>query len=71
MRLGALIPGVEFMLPLSETSMLRSYLDAGIGLNDAGVEDLKNIEGKTDYDLRTLESTSSLAIIRKDWSSTP
>lgn len=39
-RLGALIPGVEFMLPLSETSMLRPYLDAGIGLNDAGVEDL-------------------------------
>ena len=39
-RLGALIPGFELMLPLSQTSMLRPYLDAGVGLNDAGVEDL-------------------------------
>ena len=39
-RLGALIPGIELMLPLSDTSMLRPYLDAGIGLNDAGLEDL-------------------------------
>ena len=39
-RLGALIPGIEVMVPLSETSMLRPYLDAGIGVNDAGVEDL-------------------------------
>ena len=66
-NLGAIFPGIEFLFKTGDLSMLRPYLDAGIGLNDAGVEDLWAFG----VGLRTLESTSSLAIIRKDWSSTP
>jgi len=29
------VPGIEFILPIGSSSMLRPYLDAGIGTNDA------------------------------------
>lgn len=39
-RLGGLFPGIEFMIPLSDRSMLRPFVDIGLGLSDSRVEEI-------------------------------
>lgn len=37
-RLGGVFPGIEFLLPLSDRSMLRPFMDIGLGFTDTEVE---------------------------------
>ena len=39
-RLGGVFPGIEFLIPLSDRSMLRPFADIGIGLTNAEIEEL-------------------------------
>ena len=40
LRFGGLFPGIEFMIPLSDRSMLRPFADIGIGLTNSEIEEL-------------------------------
>ncbi len=39
-RIGGVIPGIEVLIPLGSRSMLRPYLDLGIGLTNSAIERL-------------------------------
>lgn len=39
-RLGGVFPGIEFLLPLSDRSMLRPFADIGIGLTNTAIDEL-------------------------------
>ncbi len=39
-RLGGLIPGIEFLIPLSSRSMLRPWADVGLGLTNTEIDNL-------------------------------
>lgn len=39
-RLGGVFPGIEFLVPLSDRSMLRPFADIGLGLTNSEVEEL-------------------------------
>ena len=39
-RLGGVFPGIEFLIPLSDRSMLRPFADIGIGLTNAEIEEV-------------------------------
>ncbi len=39
LRFGGIFPGIEFLIPLSPTSMLRPFADLGIGLTDGRIEE--------------------------------
>lgn len=40
LRLGGVFPGLEVLLPLSDRSMLRPFVDIGVGLTNSEVEEL-------------------------------
>ncbi len=40
LRFGGIFPGIEFLIPLSPTSMLRPFADLGLGLTDGNIEEL-------------------------------
>jgi hypothetical protein len=39
-RLGGVFPGIEFLVPLSDRSMLRPFVDIGIGLTSSDIDEL-------------------------------
>jgi hypothetical protein len=39
-RLGGVFPGIEFLVPLSDRSMLRPFADIGVGLTNAEIDEL-------------------------------
>jgi len=39
-RLGGVFPGIEFLVPLSDRSMLRPFVDIGIGLTNTAIDEL-------------------------------
>jgi hypothetical protein len=39
-RLGGLFPGIEFLVPLSDRSMLRPFTDIGFGLTNTEIEEI-------------------------------
>ncbi len=39
-RLGGVFPGIEFLIPLSDRSMLRPFADIGVGLTNSEIEEL-------------------------------
>jgi hypothetical protein len=39
-RLGGVFPGIEFLLPLSDRSMLRPFMDIGIGLTSTEIAEV-------------------------------
>jgi hypothetical protein len=39
-RLGGVFPGIEFLIPLGDRSMLRPFVDIGVGLTNAEIEEL-------------------------------
>lgn len=50
-RLGGVFPGIEFLIPLSDRSMLRPFIDLGIGLTNSEVKDilLTNLGLRTEF----------------------
>ena len=50
-RFGGVFPGIEFLIPLSDRSMLRPFVDLGIGLTNSNVEDilLSNLGLRTEF----------------------
>lgn len=39
-RLGGVFPGIEFLVPLSDRSMLRPFVDIGVGLTNTEIDEL-------------------------------